>query len=191
MLFQACKNMPILQHLAIFFTTFVSPVAFDLLDGWSATGLCPSCVNGGRLAVYVGMWLFAMVVIALATRDDETKIAKKLRRINSVLEGSIHELREESEGKIVGVQDRVDALDNLVADLRQTLKDELGIRIHHRVSARSANWNFDLPAPSVTHTPAVPRNKIARFFLRAKRQCLRLWGKFYILVVDDREKPSP
>lgn len=186
MIFRSCRNLTGLQHLAIFFTTFVSPVTFDLLDGWFVTGLCLSCVSSERLAVYVGMWLFAMVVIALASRTAETRLEKKLNRMTSSLNDSVDELREESDEKIVGVQDRLDSLDSLVGSLRQTLVEELGIGIHHRVAARGAKYNFDVPELSDTHTPAVPPNKTARVFQWVRCRMLRLWRWCYRFFIDDR-----
>ena len=59
------KGLNPIQHVVIFLTTFAAPVSFELVQGMLATGLCLSCVNAGKLALYFAWYQIAMVVMLL------------------------------------------------------------------------------------------------------------------------------
>ena len=179
------KSLPRLQHLVIFLTTFAAPISFELVQGLIATGLCLSCVNAGRLALYFVWYQIAMLVIAASTRADRTRVEVSLTQIYSELDEGIRQLGEENKREITSIQDRVGDIDNTLSDLRYALEEELGVKLpgrRHSVRAGSISHHWSLPIPEVT----VGRSpyRMARLRSWVKRQALRFWILTRKLVWD-------
>ena len=129
------KSLLFRQHLVVFLTTFAIPVTFELVQGWQETGLCLSCVNLGKLALYFGWYQIAMLVIASSTRQDKARVEEKLDRVSSELTEIAKEISEEHQKQMTGIQDRVSDLREWVRNIDRAMRDELGV---------------DLPPPKVS-----------------------------------------
>ena len=178
------KNLTPLQHVVIFLTTFAIPISFELLQGLNATGLCPACVNGGELALYFLWYQIAMLVIALSTRADRTRVEARLAQIYTELNDRVNQLGEEHKKEITGIQDRVNDLHNWVSELRQAIEEDLGTKLPGptdslRVSARSGD-----PTVAVGLNAIDPPGRIVRLRLKAKRLGLRIRRMSYRLFWD-------
>ena len=171
------RNLTLPATLAILLTTLASPIALELLDGLPVTGLCPSCVQWWRLAVYISMSQVAMAVIALASRVDQTKIGIELDRRTTELEREIHALREDHELKITGTQHRVRDLDAWVSNLRQAIGEELGIELPGRiVSGWGDGARVEVTIGAAVGTVTLSSKKLGRIRSWFTRQARRFWG---------------
>ena len=172
------RSLPALQHLVIFLTTFAIPVSFELIQGWQNTGLCPSCVNVGKLTLYFGWYQIAMLIIASATRRDRAKVEARLDQISSELTDIINQLREENQGQMTGIQDRVSDLREWVQNIDSVMRDELGVVLPPpstslRFSARAGDPTVSVSVQSVSSST----DWRVRLLLWIKRQAgkLRRW----------------
>ena len=122
-------------HRGLPYNIIMIPVSFELVQGWDHTGFCPSCVNWGKLALYFGWYQIAMLVIALANRRDRARVEEGFERTIAKLTNQIGQLREDHQGQMTGIQDRVRDLREWVRNIDSTLREDLGV---------------DLPPPTVS-----------------------------------------
>ena len=173
----------------IFLTTFGVPASFDLLQGLIATGLCPSCLNYWRLALYILWFPIAAVVIAASTQADKIRVEVRLRQSYRELDGRIHEVVEEQDRENRRTQSSTGNLNAWVSDLHQALEGELKTKLPGpRYSIGEANYHFDaiVSEVSVQRRTADPPGKVVRLCLSTKRQAIRFGKWFYRTVVNDQ-----
>ena len=174
------RNLSVLQHVVVFLTTFMIPVSFELEQGWQDAGICLSCVNWGKLALYFGWYQIAMLVIALATRRDRARVEERLDRMFSELTDSVSQLSEEHQRQMTGIEDRVRDLQGWVQDIRSALCNELGVDLPPlAVSARGVSFHFEVPPASGTVTAGRAegwRPYLLRWIKRQARN-LRRWAR--------------
>ena len=184
MLIRSILEQPCLDRIAIFFTTFFVPMVFEVWDGWATAGECwgGECVEWGRLALYFGMFLFALSVIAISSKVSAARVDKKLNRMSSKLEDSINQLQEDHERKITTNRISMGDIQRWVANIHRALREQCDIELpSYGVSAGGVGWQFDLPGipeSGVTHTPANPPNMLARLGPWIGRQWSRFRGWF-------------
>ena len=173
------RSLSVLQHLVIFLTTFTIPVSFEVVQGWQDTGLCLSCVNWGKLALYFGWYQIAMLVIALATRRDRARVEERLDRMFSELTDSVSQLSEEHQRQMAGIEDRMGDLRNWVRDTRRAVRDELGVDLPPLTHSLRASGRADAPAGSVKITVVNSAGWRARLLRWIKYQArnLRRWAR--------------
>ena len=123
------NNLTRLQHSVIFLTTLAGPIAFELVQGLYATGLCLSCVNYGMLIVYVVWWQLAMLVISISTMEETAEVQEKLEEISATFNDGIERLRADYERKITRNQDSIDNLTRWAGDVRRVVLDASGVDI--------------------------------------------------------------
>lgn len=170
------KGLNPIQHVVIFLTTFAAPVSFELVQGMLATGLCLSCVNAGKLALYFAWYQIAMVVIALSTRADTTKLEAKLTRISSELVDRVHQHEEENRRKFTGIQDRTGDLEWWVSALRSSIEEQLGIKLPgRRISARADPITVKVSFSNAEGTVGRSPYMMVRLRSWVKRQAVRFW----------------
>ena len=124
---RCCWSLSSPQHIVVFLTTFMIPVSFELVQGWQSTGFCLSCVNWGKLALYLIFYQIAMLLIAVVTRQDSAIMEERLSQMSSELTDCVSQLREGHQRQITGIEDRVGDLRNWVRDTRHAMRDELGV----------------------------------------------------------------
>ena len=181
------RNLSVLQHLVIFLTTFMIPVSFELEQGWQDAGICLSCVNWGKLALYFGWYQIAMLVIALATRRDRARVEERLDRMFSELTDRIGQLSEEHEREMTGIQGSVHDLREWVRDIRRTLCDELGVDLPPLTHSLRASFHAGTPTFSANATVDSPAGWRARLLRWIKRQARNLRRWVHKMFVDWEE----
>ena len=144
------RSLSSLQHLVVFLTTFTIPASFEVVQGWQDAGICLSCVNWGKLALYFGWYQIAMLVIALATRRDRARVEERLDRMFSELTDRIGQLSEEHEREMTGIQGSVHDLRDWALDIRRAIRDELGVDVPPPPVSLRASFHFDVPQAGVT-----------------------------------------
>ena len=184
------RSLSVLQHLVIFLTTFTIPVSFEVAQGWQDTGLCLSCVNWGKLALYFGWYQIAMLIIALATRRDRARVEERLDRMFTKLTDSVSQLSEEHQRQMTGIEDRVGDLRNWVRDARCAVRDELGVDLPPLTHSIRASARSGAPTGSATLTVRGSAGRRARLLRWLKRQSrnLRRWA--HKILVDWEESWS-
>ena len=181
------RNLSVLQHLVIFLTTFTIPVSFEVVQGWQDTGLCLSCVNWGKLALYFGWYQIAMLVIALATRRDRARVEERLDRMFSELTDSVSQLSEEHQRQMTGIEDRVGDLRNWVRDTRRAVRDELGVDLPPLTRSIRASLRGGGATGGFNLTVSSPSGRRARLFRWIKRQARNLRRWVHKMFVDWEE----
>ena len=129
MLWEAIKEQHWLERTAVFFTTFLVPTAFEVLDAWATTENFWEGLAWGRVALYFGTFLFALAVIALSSKVSSARADKKLNRMSSEVEDSINQLQEDHERKITGTQDRVGDLREWVIAIRESIEEQSEMKL--------------------------------------------------------------
>ena len=174
------KSLSKLQHFAIALTTFVVPVSFEAIQGWSVTGLCLSCVIWGQLALYFVLYKVAMLVIASATRRDKAGVLERFDQMYSELTERDNQLSAEHQRQMTDMQDRVRDLQDWARAMRQALSDEVDVELpplHHsaRGSGVRAEWSTSRADGTVDH-PVGWRGRLLRWGKRQYRTFQR-WGR--------------
>ena len=173
------RSLPALQRLAIFLTTFMIPVSFELVQGWQDAGLCLSCVNWGRLALYFVWYQIAMLIIALAIRQDRARVEERLDRTFTELTDRISELSEENQRRMTGIEDRVGDLREWVRNIDSAMRDQLGADLPARAVSIRASASLGAATGSATLTVSGPTGRRARLsrWLRRQPLNLRRWAR--------------
>ncbi len=173
------KSLSVLQHLVIFLTTFTIPVSFELVQGWQDTGLCLSCVNLGKLALYFGWYQIAMMVIASTTRQDRARVEEGLDRVSLELTNRIGQVREEHQGQVTGMQDRVSDLREWVRNIDRAMRNELGVDLLPPTVSLRASARAGGPIVSANVTVSGPAGRRARLVRWARGQVrnLKRWSR--------------
>ena len=173
------RSLSVLQHLVVFLTTFMIPVSFELVQSWQDAGICVSCLNLGKLALYFGWYQIAMLVIALATRRDRARVEERLDRTFSELTDRIDQLSEEQQRQITGIEDRVGDLREWVRDLHRVLCGELGVDLPTLSHSIRANFQGAPGTASVSLTTVGSAGRRARLLRWIKHQVhnLRRWAR--------------
>ena len=183
------RSLSVLHHLAIFVSSVAISVSFEIVKGWQATGFCLSCVNLWQLALYVVWYFFAMVVIASVTRQDRIRVEARIDREVLELTDSISQLREEHQGDITGIQDRVGDLRDWVGHIDRAMRDELGVDLPPPTVSVRATFRSGAPTMSVNATTSGPVGRRAQLLFQAKRHALNLRRWIWRIFVDWGESP--
>ena len=149
---------------------------------WAVLGLRGPRESG---ASYIGMFLFALAVIAIASNVNESRAEKKLNQMSSALNDSVNQLREDHKRKIRGNQIRVSDLDNWVSRIHRTLIEQ-GFDLPFRtVSGDGAPVSVVVTVGAAVGVAPSP-NRLVRFRLWVKNQKLRFlrWYEKWIYSKD-------
>ena len=114
-------------HRAVLFTILLVPVVVEGFRGWQKTGICLSCVNWVVLALYLIVYLIAVLLIASATRQDKERVEEEIRRRTSKLTRRIDQLSEDHQEQVTRIQDYAKVVHHWARDTKGILNDELGL----------------------------------------------------------------
>ena len=183
--FRLWRILNLAEHLAIFVTTFVSPVAFELWDGWTTTGLCLPCVEWGRFVLYISMYQVALVVIVLSKKVDRAGVEQRIDSAFSQLDNDINQLREDHQREIKGNQDRVRDLQDWVTALRESIEKQSefklpGPNVRIRGTIRAGVPTVSVGGLTVIDSPG----SIVRLRLWVRRKARWSWRWVRKWVVD-------
>ena len=186
-LIRALKSLSGLQHVTIFITVLLFPASLDVAQGWINAGFCPSCVIWSKAALYVVFYAVAVVAIGCATRRDRAGISGSLNRVRLEVTREIHQLREEQQQKIIGVQDQADALADWARNIRQALDDELGINLPRYAPPLRVSASAGIPTCCADLAAPNPRGW-RRLGLWGRRQFrnIRRWGRIIFMDWEGR-----
>ena len=123
-MYRLFMSLTVLERLVIFISIVVVPAFIEFVQGWQATGFCPSCVSWITLASLIAWYVVAALLIAWATKQDRTKVDARIDREATERTASISQLSEDHRRKMAGLQNQVADLHSWVRIIDRAMREE-------------------------------------------------------------------